>query len=60
MLAGYKTYIGIAMSLIGSLLKVFNITFISEADIQNIIDTALQFGGLIIAAYGRWKAGKGK
>jgi hypothetical protein len=53
MLKGYKTYIGIGISLLGVL--GFG-DVISEGEAVEIVDLAMQLVGLVIAVYGRFAA----
>ena len=53
LLAGKKTYIGLAISLLGAL-GVFK--YISEADLASFLDVGFQIAGLAFAWYGRYKA----
>ena len=53
MMSGYKTYIGIAVALAG-VLGLFK--YVSEGDLTTILNTGAEFVGLVLAAYGRYKA----
>ena len=53
MLEGRKTYIGIVIALAGAF-GVFK--YFSESDLMTTLNTLLEIGGLIFAAYGRYKA----
>jgi len=49
-LNGYKTYIGLIVALAGALGAG---KYIASEDLAIILNTALELGGLILAAYGR-------
>ena len=53
MLEGKKTYIGIALAILGSF-GAFN--YISESDITTTLNVIVEVTGFALAAYGRFKA----
>ena len=53
MLEGKKTYLGIIIALAGAF-GVFK--YVGESDFTTTLNTILEFAGLLIAAYGRYKA----
>jgi hypothetical protein len=56
MLNGFKTYIGIALAAIGGLAAAFGVT--EAADLPTWADQGFVVLGTIIAAIGRWDAGR--
>ncbi len=55
-LSGKKTYIGLIITLLGTT-QVSR--YVTSEEIGKIIDLCMQLGGLLYAAYGRWKAKPG-
>lgn len=55
MLEGYKTYIGIAITIIGSLSALFGWNL---GDLAGLQDAIIALVGSAIAIYGRYVAGK--
>lgn len=53
--AGRKTYLGIAMMVLG---MIGASQFISNSEVSTIIDSVLKIGGVIVAVYGRYVATK--
>lgn len=52
---GYKTYIGLAITLLG----LFHIGYLVNADqLGNLINAGAQIGGIIFSIYGNYKAHK--
>ncbi len=54
-LKGYRTYVGIAMLIIPSILRGFGIE-VTEADLQVVVENVLVTIGSIVAIYGRYNA----
>ena len=53
MLDGYKTYVGIAVTLAGA----FGVTnLVSSSDLTTTLNTIITLAGGLFAAYGRYKA----
>jgi|DEB0MinimDraft_3_1074331.scaffolds.fasta_scaffold168142_2 hypothetical protein len=57
MLKGKKTYIGIGLLLIPSVLRIFDIQ-VTEAELQPILENFLTAIGGVVAIYGRSVANK--
>lgn len=55
MLSGYKTYIGIAITVLGSLSSLFNWNL---GDLAGLQDQVVALVGAAIAIYGRFAVGK--
>ena len=54
-LDGKKTYIGIIVALVGAL-GLFK--YVSEGNLTTTLNTLAEIAGLLLAAYGRYKATK--
>jgi len=52
-----KTYMGIAVTLVGMALKLSGYT-LGDAELTDIVSTGFQLVGLVVAAYGRAVASK--
>ena len=57
MLQGYKTWIGIVITLLGTLGVLENLGVTGE-QVSNIADVVFQLIGLLVAAYGNYDAHK--
>jgi hypothetical protein len=55
MLQGYKTWIGLIMTILGTL-GLFEKLGVSQDQVSKIIDAGMQLFGLVYAAYGNWDA----
>lgn len=53
MLEGYKTYTGIVVALLGA---IGISKFFTDGEVTQIADIIITVAGLVIAAYGRYKA----
>lgn len=50
------TYKGVAVMVIGYVLRAAGIEFVSE-DWDNVINAVIMFGGALVTLYGRYRAG---
>ena len=57
MLNGYKTYSGLAITLIGLAAQVFEVDM-TPGEIEGIVEAIIGFVGIAIAVYGRWDKGR--
>ncbi|EKE25552.1 MAG: hypothetical protein ACD_5C00121G0002 [uncultured bacterium] len=57
MFQGYKTWIGLVLTVLGTA-GVFEKTGVSQEEVSQIIDVLVQLSGLVITAYGNYDAHK--
>lgn len=55
MLQGYKTWIGLVITILGAI-GVFAKLGLTEDEVAKIIDAIVQLAGLILVAYGNYKS----
>lgn len=55
MLQGYKTWIGLVLTILGAV-GIFGKIGITQEEVSQIIDVAMQLAGLVLASYGNFKA----
>lgn len=53
MLEGYKTYIGIAITILGSVGLGYLVT---PSQLGDLVDSILKIAGIVISVYGNYKA----
>ena len=52
---GLKTYTGIVVTLLGLIMTALKVNITTD-EIQPIVNAFFEFGGMVLAAYGRYKA----
>lgn len=55
MLQGYKTWIGLVLTILGAV-GIFEKLGVTKEEVSQIIDTVMQLVGLVLASYGNYKS----
>jgi len=55
MLQGYRTWIGLVLTILGAV-GIFKKIGVTQEEVAQIVDAVIQLAGLVLAAYGNYKS----